>query len=113
MNDSPYGDTYSGNTCNGGDNAGIGRTVPVASMAGCQPPGGGYAGVYDLSGNVWEWEDSYNGNTGPNDYCRFRGGGFDDHYGVVDYNLRCDNAYYLDRDYNLFDDIGIRCCSAP
>ena len=32
--------------------------------------------VYDLSGNAAEWEDSCGATTGPNDFCRARGGSF-------------------------------------
>jgi hypothetical protein len=35
-----------------------GTTVETGSLSTCQPSVSGYAGVYDLSGNVWEWEDS-------------------------------------------------------
>lgn len=34
----------------------------------------GYAGLYDMSGNVEEWDDSCKASTGPDDYCRLRGG---------------------------------------
>jgi formylglycine-generating enzyme required for sulfatase activity len=71
----PYGSTYNGGTCNGFDH-GVGATVAVASMPGCESSVSGYTGVYDLSGNVWEWEDSCNGNAGQNDDCRIRGGAF-------------------------------------
>jgi sulfatase modifying factor 1 len=103
----PYGSSYQSSTCNGED-AGHGGTVAVGSKGGCQSSAIGYAGVYDLSGNVWEWEDSCNGNTGSSDYCRLRGGSF--YYN--DNNLRCDSGsnFDVDRDYQS-DRIGFRCCS--
>jgi sulfatase modifying factor 1 len=74
-----------GSTCNGYD-AGKGGTVPVGSMSGCESSVSGYTGVYDLSGNVWEWEDSCDGYVDDTNWCRLRGGSFND----VDYYLRCE-----------------------
>ncbi len=108
-NDYPYGDTYSGTTCNGPD-AGHGTTVPVASKSGCQSSMSGYAGVHDLSGNVWEWEDSCNGNVGNSDPCRLRGGSF---YNDLDDSLRCGAGNYGVPRGNQTDNIGFRCCSPP
>ena len=105
QNDYPYGATYAGTTCNGVD-APAQATVPVAAMTGCQSSVAGYTGVYDLSGNVYEWEDSCDGVTGQTDFCRLRGGAF---Y-VNSANLRCgvDVGHYRDaRD----DGFGFRCCA--
>ena len=106
-NDYPYGDTYSESACNG-RLASHHTTVPVKSMVGCQSSVSGYAGVYDLSGNVWEWEDSCDGDVGEDDYCRMRGGSF---VNDADNGLRCDGGD-VDRDYQA-DGIGFRCCSSP
>ena len=103
----PYGDVFSESACNGYD-SGPGRTVPVASLAGCQSAVSGYQGVFDLSGNVWEWEDSCSGNAGATDRCRARGADF---AGGVS-NLRCDHDTDRDRDRQN-DDLGFRCCSSP
>jgi sulfatase modifying factor 1 len=102
----PYGGTYSANACDGGDHSGT--TVPVGSMTSCQSAVPGYQGVYDLSGNVWEWEDSCNG-TWQSATCRIRGGTF---YDVGTYNvaLRCDYDGYTNKDY-VDSTIGFRCCS--
>jgi formylglycine-generating enzyme required for sulfatase activity len=53
----PYGNTYSGTTCNGSA-AGYATTVAVGTLSACQSPDATFSGVYDLSGNVYEWIDS-------------------------------------------------------
>ena len=74
----PYGDTYQPYSCNGHENWDFseypnGMTTPVGSMAECQSPLERYAGVFDLSGNVYEWEDSCEGSGG-SARCNLRGG---------------------------------------
>src|SRR5262249_40663852 len=52
----PYGDTYDPRACNGLEyGAGTGPQLPVGSLSSCT---GGFAGLFDMSGNVSEWEDS-------------------------------------------------------
>ena len=68
----------------------------------------GYTGVYDLSGNVWEWEDSCDGQSGQNDSCRLRGGSFND----GNDNLRCGDDNY-DYRSGSYDFVGLRCCGPP
>jgi len=68
-----YGDMYdNGLKCNDADH-GLDFT-PAGSLSECQSPDSSYAGVFDLSGNVWEWEDSCESATGAQDYCMARGG---------------------------------------
>jgi len=102
----PYGDWYSESTCNGYD-AKNGGTVPVGSMSGCESSVSGYTGVYDLSGNVWEWEDSCDEYVNDTNLCLLRGGSFND----VDYYLRCVDAIDYSRGSQL-DVIGFRCCAS-
>jgi formylglycine-generating enzyme len=101
----PYGSTYQEQTCNGHDH-GVGVTVAVGSLSGCESSVTGYTGVYDLSGNLWEWEDSCDTNTGNSDICRIRGGSFD----LNGDELRCDhgNDSY---GYTAVSDLGFRCCA--
>lgn len=72
QNDYPYGDVYQIHVCN--DMEMSASPVEVGSLPGCQSSVAGYSGVFDLSGNVWEWEDSCDGQAGPDDDCRRRGG---------------------------------------
>jgi formylglycine-generating enzyme required for sulfatase activity len=107
-NDYPYGTTYGTQTCNGIDN-----TVPdcasgtceVGTLGGCASSVTGYAGVYDLSGNVWEWEDSCDGTLAGQDLCRLRGGSFSGFPG----NLQCGYDYDHTRE-GVKSYVGFRCC---
>jgi len=80
-------------------------TVPVGSMSGCQSPLPAYAGVFDLSGNVSEWEDSCNG-PGESAKCRVRGGA------GASGSLTCASDSAPPRSYIDYM-IGFRCCSSP
>jgi len=108
-NSYPYGDAYMGSSCNAVD-LGIGATVEVGSLATCQSSVPGYTGVYDLSGNVAEWEDSCISSTGPGDDCQTRGGAFGSPGGAVD----CAQVPNLDphgtRRNSAYGVIGFRCC---
>ncbi|MBI5531736.1 MAG: SUMF1/EgtB/PvdO family nonheme iron enzyme [Deltaproteobacteria bacterium] len=107
QNDFPYGDTYDGKLCNGNDNAG-GSMLPVGSLAGCQSSVAGFEGVYDLSGNVLEWEDSCDAANGAQDLCHNRAGAS---FNTPDY-LRCD-VDGSDKRGSHNGGIGFRCCSEP
>jgi hypothetical protein len=64
--------------------------------------------VFDLNGNVFEWEDSCAGVAGVGDQCRVRGGSF---LGGTSQALgRCDDKRTDDRAANNQPDYGIRCC---
>lgn len=113
----PYGgnpqtnavDGYDGQNCNGYDR-GAGQTMPVATSPDCVSTESGYAGVYDLSGNLWEWEDSCNGTTGSGDACHLRGGSFNNKPD----NMRCahDSGVKYPRSMSNAN-FGFRCCSDP
>ncbi len=105
INTFPYGNTYQQTYCNTAYN-GPGTTTAVGSMANCVTLAAGYVGIYDLSGNVNEWEDSCTG-SGPSAYCELRGGSM----GGSDFLSGCSSALadIMRNSVNTF--IGFRCCS--
>jgi formylglycine-generating enzyme len=99
----PYGSAYEPETCNGSD-AGLDGLGPAGSLPGCE---GGVAGLFDMSGNVWEWTDACEQPEGDaNTQCRRRGGS---RYSDAD-NLRCgvnSRRARGERD----NAVGFRCCT--
>lgn len=103
----PYGDAYESTACNGLD-ASIGASAIVGSLAGCE---GGQAGVFDLSGNVWEWESACKESAMTDDSsedCRYRGGSYLSESNI----LRCGVDGKRERSFRNAN-TGIRCCAAP
>lgn len=100
----PYGATYDASACNGED----GEPRPVGARARCE---GGSPGMFDLSGNVEEWEDSCSDDS-PGAVCARRGGGY---YSAQIYDptwLRCDFVLVGARK-DMSSAIGARCCWEP
>jgi formylglycine-generating enzyme len=106
----PYGNNYIGNYCVTSDYDGVsgyqpGTDVPrpVASLPTCE---GGYPGIWDMSGNLYEWEDSCQTSNGAEDTCQIRGGSFQQ------MGATCAAAWTDHRDgRNAAGHIGIRCCA--
>lgn len=73
-NNYTYGDTFTDGVCNVYETF-VYATVTAGSMSGCQSPTSGFKGIYDLTGNVAEWEDSCE-NSAAGGYCRVRGGDY-------------------------------------
>jgi len=106
-NDYTYGDTFVAASCNGpgADDANPGL-IFVASLSTCQSPVPAYAGVFDLSGNVEEWEDNCPSGEGMTARCYTRGSW----YGLWDTMLMCTSTYITNRNAtNSYT--GFRCCS--
>jgi formylglycine-generating enzyme len=97
----PYS-SYDDAICNGLDRE-AGSALPVGSQPGCV---GGYPGLFDLSGNVREWEDGCDTAEGPQRSCLVRGGAYYD----VDSTLFCSNRQVWRMDAQN-PGIGLRCCS--
>ena len=75
-------------------------------MFGCQ---GGPPGVYNMSGDVAEWEDSCSGNTGASDTCLLRGGSYLSNGNIA--QVTCAAVPPVSAARNAVDpSIGIRCC---
>ncbi|MDI1428961.1 formylglycine-generating enzyme family protein [Polyangium sorediatum] len=104
--DHPYGDAYDPMACNG-QKSEHGDVVPVKNLPTCE---GGFPGIFDMSGNVWEWEDSC--DETPSDMpaenpCRRRGGS----YTSLDHDMDCSSASAtVARGYSN-QNTGFRCCA--
>ncbi|MEJ7732517.1 MAG: SUMF1/EgtB/PvdO family nonheme iron enzyme [Polyangiaceae bacterium] len=98
----PYGDLYQPMTCNG---EGLSNgAVEVATLPACV---GGYAGLFDMSGNIVEWENGCaTDSPEPQSHlCGARGGDFGESPG----NLACQFAELQARSERV-PWIGFRCC---
>ncbi len=91
----PYGNTFDVAACGGN------RTTTLQNVGTPAQCVGGYPGIYNMTGNVWEWTDSC-GSTS----CYAMGGAFD--------GSQADNACTGTRSWATTSgagNIGIRCCS--
>jgi hypothetical protein len=93
----PYGSTYVPSYCNGAE-FGKGDKTTAGEASGCQ---GAYPGLFDMSGNVWEWEDSCDAAN----QCRLRGGCFENSSNALDCGVDSSIARST-----TAKTIGFRCC---
>lgn len=110
----PYGDTFEQAKCaddfyDGSLNAGNGNPVEAKEAATCE---GGFPGLFDMSGNLWEWENACRpaGGSDPrDDQCQDRGGSFWDQQNY----LSCTSPSVNPRRDHFNKNVGIRCCADP
>jgi hypothetical protein len=102
-----FGNTYSQalwNTCNGLENSTGALDVGTKPQCQCS---GAYAGVFDLNGNLREWENACNGSN----LCASRGGGHNDSGDPgPNERMRCDSAELVPR-LEQSEFRGFRCCA--
>jgi formylglycine-generating enzyme required for sulfatase activity len=92
----PYGQAYLSNKC-----ATLGVPYNTSASSPCL---GGFSGLYNMSGNVAEWEASC-GDLGAGTQCRLRGGG----YNASGSDAQC-NANRVAPIASKTGDVGFRCC---
>jgi formylglycine-generating enzyme required for sulfatase activity len=98
----PYGNVRDPDACNGSDRDGGHGPTDVGSLKTCK---GGYPGLFDMCGNLWEWEDSCE-DGGANAQCAVRGSSFASPNAVS-----CDTLLTFQRDRGGANDVTVRCCS--
>jgi len=100
----PYGDAYVAGLCRTFTSSPVGG----GTLPDCQSKETGYKNVYDLSGNVSEWENSCISSTGQSDSCTIRGGD----YGFEDDDVRCATARFDSHPRDTArQEVGFRCCA--
>jgi MYXO-CTERM domain-containing protein len=99
----PYGPNFGATVCNGVGFPGGGQAITVGQATQCT---GGLTGLFDMSGNVAEWEDSCDASTGATDTCLARGGSFASQAA----DLQC-NATATYARSTTDSSVGFRCCA--
>ena len=102
----PYSNSYDGTACNA---KGSGTVEPVGNRMTCV---GGYPGIYDLIGNIGEWQNDCDSQDGGADSCddnstsfEYSGAG-----GDLTMSQRCDHFDPQQRS-QAYNDLGFRCCA--
>jgi len=103
----PYGDAFIPDACNTMGAGFGGVPYDVGTLTTCV---GGYTGLYDMSGNIEEWEDACGVGNLPDDPsddgCPLRGGAF----WTGDLQSRCDSLEFAAPRSAVSNDWGFRCC---
>jgi formylglycine-generating enzyme required for sulfatase activity len=103
----PYGNTQDPAACIVRTTTQPAEVKDVGSTPTCE---GGFFDLFDMGGNVAEWENACDGNGGQSQLCEVRGGSF----AQVPAAAACDASYSsvsgTRRDLRA-DDIGFRCCA--
>ncbi len=111
----PHGDEYDAEACHV-ENSAAPRVV--GSAADCE---GGFAGIFDASGNVWEWEDAcitVEREGEVSGACEVRGGGTQAGFGYSERFSACTATgtilfdTWLPSHFKL-ENVGVRCCADP
>jgi formylglycine-generating enzyme len=101
----PYGNTFEPAACNIDKSDGGGVPHPVSTLPTCQ---GGYDGLFDMVGNVSEWQDSCDdGAFEDGGTCAMRGGAYTS-AGTVS----CNYLFFTPARLQL-QHWGLRCCATP
>ena len=102
-----YGDTFDSKICNGDGTANTSANVShVAQFTRCHPPASPFSPIYDMTGNVLEWEDACE-SSAVNSKCLTRGGWFRSPEPAA---LACNKNGVRERN-DASQGVGIRCCS--
>ncbi|WP_394826873.1 formylglycine-generating enzyme family protein [Pendulispora albinea] len=102
-----YGAGFDEKACNGdGTGRADASVVNVAQSTRCHPPASPFASLYDMTGNVLEWEDSCESSAVDSD-CLTRGGWFKSPEPAA---LACNKNGRRKRTASA-EGVGIRCCS--
>ena len=96
----PYGDTYDRDACNYGFTGGKGGPTPAGSKPDCVSD----YGVFDMSGNVWEWVSTADAEG----KVQFYGG----YWNLGATYGKCNTLASADENFNHFS-VGFRCCKDP
>jgi formylglycine-generating enzyme len=98
----PYGNIYEESRCNGADFVRGQQRLRMVPIRNCE---GGVAGLFDMSGSAFEWEDACASGTEAAP-CHLRGGSFRS----AGPSLTCEGNETARRDLQR-DDVGFRCCT--
>lgn len=107
MQDFPYGNSFDSTACRLTEDPEAGTDMgPVhpGTMKKCE---GGYPGIFDMVGNIREWENACSGDAGATDQCRRRGAAFNE---VNQPESNCAFDYESPRNVRTLSS-GVRCCA--